>query len=606
MGLRLFRRIRAGADWLSCNDLPTLAAMAALAIYYAVVWGPWQGKYSGDGFFGFLYLKAIVYFHTLDMKTVAPEFFPYFGAMGPGHHMPNRCPIGPVFVWMPLYLLAVLPEWIGRLLHLIPDAPWNGQSLYQVWFTGLGTLGGVLVGWRALFRLLERHFGRQAARVGAAVAVFATPLLWYTTFQVFYQHGLAFMSVALLIEYWDRTRGSAEIKRFFWLGLIGGFGMMVRAQEVIYLFIPAGEVAYRLVRPGSASRGQWFRCGITIVLTALVAFSPQIAAWIYYTGLPTPPQAEPIRWATPFLLITLFSTRAGLFPWTPLAYACVAGLLFIRRIDSSARKMVLAVGAAFLVEIYIVAAAWVLAAGYSYGNRRLSDGAVFLGIGVAMAYVYGRKKIVIGFLAICLTWNVFLSEMMRHGKMSSSSSYPRSLASVLDHQLKAPPALVRTFEIVGYPFVQPVGWIWSLYHHVLPATFENVVGALYLEREGQWFSIMNKKLELNGENRYYAPNGLTFADTKSPGEVVGPVRLVLPMFAREPFEIQVVGQVKTGPVSARWDGTAVSAERSGKGIKLKMPSEIVAPGTNFLELDVPIGSRLEHLDFTPSSKARPQ
>ncbi len=72
-------RLQRAMAWLSLDDRWTAIAMGILVLYYAVTWGPWQGKASGDGWFGFLYLKSIVYFHTLDMRYAAPEFLRFFG-----------------------------------------------------------------------------------------------------------------------------------------------------------------------------------------------------------------------------------------------------------------------------------------------------------------------------------------------------------------------------------------------------------------------------------------------------------------------------------------------------------------------------------------------
>ncbi|MGH8325024.1 MAG: hypothetical protein ACRETD_14705, partial [Steroidobacteraceae bacterium] len=200
-------------------------AMLLLCVYYAATRGVFQGKASGDGWFGFQYLRSLVYFRTLDMRHAVPEFLPYFGTSGPGHHMPNRCPFGPVFVWMPLYLVGVGLRGLGELMHLVPAG--RGQSPFEAWVVGLGTLGGVLIGWRYTYALVERHAGRVAARVGTIAAVWATPIVWYSVTQPLYQHGLAFCFIAILIERWDATRGDPSWRRMLGLGLVGGVAMMM-------------------------------------------------------------------------------------------------------------------------------------------------------------------------------------------------------------------------------------------------------------------------------------------------------------------------------------------------------------------------------------------
>ena len=78
--------------------------------------------------------------------------------------------------------------------------------------------------------------------------MWATPIAWYAVTQVFYQHGLAFALVALGVERWDASYGQSDVRRFVWLGLIGGAAMTMRAQEAIYLLLPGGEILVRLWR----------------------------------------------------------------------------------------------------------------------------------------------------------------------------------------------------------------------------------------------------------------------------------------------------------------------------------------------------------------------
>src|SRR5579863_5584292 len=108
---QLARVARAGL-WLGAGDRVNALGMVVLCAYYVIDGGVFQGKASGDGWFGFNYLRAIFQFHTLDMHDALPQFVQFFGVSGPGHHMPNRCPFGPVFVWAPFYLVALGVQWL--------------------------------------------------------------------------------------------------------------------------------------------------------------------------------------------------------------------------------------------------------------------------------------------------------------------------------------------------------------------------------------------------------------------------------------------------------------------------------------------------------------
>jgi hypothetical protein len=566
--------------------------MVALVVYYVATRGVFQGKASGDGWFGFQYLRGIVYFHTIDMQKPLPEFLPFFGNFGPGHHMPNRCPFGPVLVWLPLYLIACGLQGLAHLAHLAPDS--HGQSPFIAWFTGLGTLAAVLVGWRYTYALVARHAGPVAARVGSIAAVWATPIAWYAVTQPFYQHGLAFCFVAVLVDHWDRTRGDASWRRMLALGIIGGLGMTMRPQEALWLLLPGCEAAWHVVR--GPERRRWLVGGVVLCAAALVAFFPQMLVWRYYTGsLVTPAQVEPLRPTTPFFAVTLFSTRGGLFPWSPVVYASVLGLLVADR----ARRLAWSLTAVFALEVYVVASAWVITGGYGYGARRLSDGATLfaLAIGLLWARVADRvwaRRAVAAFVAGCVAANVLAMELVRAKKIPSSGAYARSAERFLSEL--GMPGLGRVFGFVGYPFVQPAGWLFALAHRAPVNAFEGIVGNWFLDRDGQWFQVQQRALPLDRDAQPYTMEGLALGAPKTPARVTGPVRLLLPMFAAEPIVVHLVGHVPPGARTATWNGHDVAALDESGAVRLLVPAGVRA-GVNELRFTLPDGATLDKLQF---------
>jgi hypothetical protein len=590
---------------MTCDDPVLAAAMLLLVAYYAGTRGVFQGKASGDGWFGFLYLRAIFFEHTLDMQKVIPEYLPYFSTVGPHHRMPNRCPFGPVLAWAPFYLIACGIQALLRALHLSKET--LPQSPMHAWVAGLGTLIPVLFGMRAAYLVIERHLGRAAAGLGAAASVWCTPIAWYAVTQVFYQHGLAYALVAILVERWDAGWGRADVRRFVSLGAIGGAAMMMRAQEVLYLLLPGGEVLYRLWRGPAGDRRRWFLCGLVLGAAALVAFSPQVGVWLYYHNRPWPVQAEPFRWSTPFFTVALFSTRGGLFPWSPIAYAATVGLVLalFRPRGDAARRVTLGLGAVFALEVYVIASAWLVTGAYAYGARRLSDVAVLVAATLAAAWDAARprgRRLLVGFTALCVALNLLAMEMVRQRRTPSSGGYARTAEKWLD-EARAPKWMQRLFARTGYPFVQPVGWLFALKHRVPASAFEGVVGNFLLERDGQWFTVLSKSLPLVRGNQSYVAGGLDLpVSEKEAAIVTGQVRLVLPMFAAEPFHVGIRGTAEPGPLAARWNGVAVAAVRAPEGLRLEVPGAVVRAGTNELEIDVPPGSRLKELEFQPTSR----
>lgn len=608
-------RVHRALRWLSCDRRFTAIAMAAFAFYYAIGWGPWQGKAAGDGWFAFLYLKAIVFHHTLDMKTVAPDFLKFFGENGPFHAMPNRCPFGPTFLWLPFYIPAVAVE---QLAHLVPMGAWKlvgldgkqiayGQTPFDIWVTGIGTLLAVLIGWRQLLVLYRRHVSIEAAELAAAATVWTTPLVWYTAHNSFYQHGAAFMVVAVLMSYWDATRGQTRMRRFVWLGLLVGYGMSVRGQEIVWLMPIAVEFAWYLAR--GPSRGRWFAGGLVMGAMIVVAMAPQLFVWWFYSGRPLPVQTEPLRLGEPFPLMVLFSSRGGIFPWTPSAYAAVLGLAcfavdFARR--RTKRDTAILVGGvllASLLDFYIVCCAWMVAGGYSYGCRRLTDCVILLGLGIAFLYDRvatkpRRRKALVGFLAFTTVLNIACMMPLLFRKAPSSGSATRSFAQVMEYDFHAPRFLVAAARYGGYPFVQPAGWIWALAHHTTPAVFEMVEGAFVLDRDGQWMTILNRELVLGRKDRDYVASGFTWDDEKGPAIMTGDqARFFVGMFAKEVVDLSISATAPPGLLAVVWNGTPIALLRQGNRFTATLPKDVVRAGTNEVVLHAPPGTRVTKLDF---------
>ena len=73
-----------------------------------------------------------------------------------------------------------------------------------------------------------------------------------------------------------------------------------------------------------------------------------------------------------------------------------------------------------------------------------------------------------------------------------------------------PRGSARVFGVIGYPFVQPAGWLFALWHHVPASTFEDVVGNWFLDRDGQWLQVQSQAAPRSTRAR---------AATPSPGSV---------------------------------------------------------------------------------------
>src|SRR4051812_331075 len=98
---------------------PLVVLLALITLHYVATRGVFQGKASGDGFFGFMYLPNLVFFHTL---ARAPSVRQYVAVLGRARSglVANPCPIGPALFWRPPYLIG---RALGKLHALVTHAP---------------------------------------------------------------------------------------------------------------------------------------------------------------------------------------------------------------------------------------------------------------------------------------------------------------------------------------------------------------------------------------------------------------------------------------------------------------------------------------------------
>lgn len=589
---------------------------AALLVYYVLTPGGIFGaKAQGDGFFGFFYLPSLVVHRTLDLRAALPELADSLDTGRAGRKI-NRAPIGPALVMLPLYLafeggkagVAAGLRALGRDPRILGHAPFRPHT-GQMFYTGLCTALGAVLGLFWTFRLLARHLPEGAALVGAGSALLATPVFFYATIQPHYQHGLAFAAVALFLERWDRARGQARPGRFFALGLLGGVAMLMRVQEAVFLLAPGLELCWGL---GAClrARPRRFReaagllgCGAALAGGAVVAFAPQVLVWAYYFGwFVRPFSIEPLRPGAPALLLTLYSMRAGLLPWTPVVYVAAAGLVLSLRRAAGARLRGLAAVALVVAaaDVLLVSVSWIWYGAWGFGCRRLSDCAPLWAIGVGAAWQAaagsrGRRIALGAVLFACVALNLTLVELTRRRVLPSAGDAAMPAWRWVERA--GGPRWLRAALRLGNPLVQPVGLLFALRHRAPVTAWEAVAGNYALERETHDRSVLGDRWDFTApEAADFVIEGLIPdmpADAR--GRPVQPrVRVLLQPFAREPIDAVLTGELPEG-VGVRWDGEALPVLRSpdGTSVRFTVPAARVDAhrvGELTLELAPPAGA----------------
>ena len=543
---------------------------AAIVAYYAATPGIFEGKASGDGIDGFLYLKGIVFNHSLDLGVTAPDRAAHL-ALAPEvtGHVANPVPIGVIPFWMPFYLLGLAIQGLLRM-------PITGRSTIDYWFAGVGALSFGLAGAALLFALLRRRFGLGAARFGTTGVLVATPLAWYLVTQPLYQHATAFFAVTLLIERWDAWRERPSIRDVVLLGAIGGIAMAVRIQAAPWAALVGIDL---LLRAPDVRRA--LRLALAFGATATIAFAPQMLVWYWQFGAVRPPQPPGhMRWSDPAVVEVLFSTRAGLFPWSPILYLAIPGILLAGR---RWRALAAVTGIGFALQAFINASAWDFHASYTFGARRFVDGGFAFAVGLAAVYgamrAQWRRSATAALWLACIAaavLNLTLMEAVRTRRLWDSAAVAAPASEYVRH-LGGPRWLAAALGRTGYPFVQPAGWIWAAVHRASPSTFEAVVGNYIVDRDFRMRNFLLHPAEV--------PVALGSPYRIDDGGAR--VRVLFPMQNSEPLRLSIVGSFpRHDTCRLAWNGRPLDALPRVSAFSARVPADWVRTRSRTNELTI--------------------
>lgn len=290
------------------------------------------GLIHGDGVYYYAYARSLLRDGDVDFRND-------YALLGNPHARPvtatglpeNRFTIGPAVLWAPSFLVAEGVMRVGAAAGA-RVGPTDGSAPLQQRIT---LYASVLWGLAAivLSALLARRFvSARLAGLAALAILLASPLPWYMLYQPSWPHAASAFAVAAFVYTWHSGLMTRGTRGWIALGLLAGLMALVRPQNVVFTLLPAYELGARLAR----SRGRGGERPRAVILGALafaaalvLAFSPQMLAWWSLFGAPlTIPQgADFMRWGESRWAATLFSSRAGLFAWTPIVYVAIFGLV---------------------------------------------------------------------------------------------------------------------------------------------------------------------------------------------------------------------------------------------------------------------------------------
>ena len=447
-----------------------------------------------DGIAYYSYLRSLFFDQDLDFANEYEELGYFEVESYPKEktatgYYPNSWSIGPAILWIPFLIIAHLLALFFNLFGY--NIPLDGYNPLYTGLVAVGTSVYGFLGFFLVFLVLRRYFSQRISFLATGVMLASSPVLWYMFNQPFYAHALSFFAVSLFIYYWLRMPQEGSYRHWIILGLIAGLMSLIRWSNVVFIAIPfAGTLIkyYISTKKKGKERIKLKTLSKKIVLFLLVftaIFSPQLIAWkiIYGSAFTIPQGSAYIHWARPFISELLFSSRHGLFSWSPIIYLSVIGLLLFLRRDFS---FGLLIWLSLVLVTYINSVAGTWWGEGSFGMRRFCCCLLLFSLGLAALLDWLKKR---AFLAICLImgffvlWNLLLLEQFNKNLISSIDPVPFSLVGENQARL--------LMDRIGNPFSFPANLFFSL-KYKLPLSSYDYVEGNYLFYDYYYYKISDR------------------------------------------------------------------------------------------------------------------
>ena len=479
-------QIRTGGSWKRREPAALLfSALFAVGLAFQLQLG---ARLQSDGFYYFAYLRSLAFDHdvdfTNDYKLLGLDDKPHLFTPTRTGHAQSAASIGPAILWAPFFGAGhLVARSLGRRHPEIDD---NGISFpYRQAVCVAGLFYGLIGCWFC-FRLTRRFYDRPLAALATALAVGGSFLLWYLVKEPSMTHGPSMAAVAGFVWAWIGTRdtrvtggkaGEAafdESRAWAWLGAIAGLMTLIRWQNALFALLPACDAVAGLaaaLRTGDRARARRVLAGGALfLLCATVAFVPQMIAWhaIYGSWLAVSPLGPKIRWADPQLADILWSSRNGLFSWSPILYVGAIGLvMFAARQPGIGVPMLLAL--ALMTYFNACIQDWWGSDGF--GGRRFDGTIPFFCLGVAAFASYAAtltrrhpfRAVAAGGMCLVL-WNLTLMSAAQDGVFRLGT-----VVSFGDTAAAQARAFHRWF---GNPFTYPASLLFALRNDLPPSRYD--------------------------------------------------------------------------------------------------------------------------------------
>jgi hypothetical protein len=400
------------------------APFISLLITSAFALTAWsQPRWCCDATPYYIYLRSAAFDHDFNFANEWAAFGVNSPELTPTGRAVNAHSIGPAILWAPFFVLAHLYVVLVNFLGLGPFGA-TGYSAPYLLSTAAGTNAAAVGGIYVLWRTCAARFSAGVATVAVAFGLLTSTLPYYMFVVPSVAHGAVFAASALFLSIWVKVETNPSPQGWCVLGAVLGLVSLLRWQAVVLglMFVPLYYSAWR----GRLARWWWAPAS---VLSSVVVFSPQMAAWRILFGSPldAPTQIHGMDWSSPHFVDVLFSADRGLFTWTPtMALGCLGWVLLLRQWPALAGSA----AAVFFATTWVNGGVAIWSGADAFGARRFDLLIPLWVLGLAALIraatrAVGRRPLLAPALALVLPvlWNLGLIRLHRNGVFNNAAPF---------------------------------------------------------------------------------------------------------------------------------------------------------------------------------------
>ena len=427
-------------------------------------------RLQSDGFYYYAYLRSLAFDHDVDFANDYRML-----GLGDKAHLFNPTPtghaqsawtIGPAIIWSPFF--AGGHAIAKRLAAKGAPVSTDGTAYpYRQSVCIAGLFYGLLGAWFT-FRLSALFTHRKVAGLATTLTIMGSFMLWYLVKEPSMTHGPSMAGAAGFAWLWAATRERRTTRQWALLGAVAGFVTLIRWQNALFALLPACEALATIVssvRAGDRGRMRTtLIAGAVFTACATIAFIPQMLAWkaIYGSYLAVSPVGPQIRFWDAHVADVLWSSRNGLFSWSPVLYCGALGLVLLAvRRPAVFVPVIITVG----TMVYFNASIQDWWGSDGFGGRRFDGTIPLFALGVAAlaetAADLTRRhplRVVAAAGAMLVVWNLAMMGVAQDGRIRIGE--PVSFGETGAQQARV------LHRWIGNPFTYPASLLFAFRNDV--------------------------------------------------------------------------------------------------------------------------------------------